>query len=288
MSTTPASSIPSAICELVKVASMGGGRGISLTSQPRGSLGAQGKPFEIFAKNMFAGCLGALSSHVDTAWERTFSWRGSANHPPDFMIRGGDAVEVKIHGGISQIQLNSSPPKRTLKVSDPRIQEGCRTCEDWIEKDFLYFIGKANEEFVEALWLIDGRCIADNANTYDMIFDKLALTVSDLGGEPGNEIGRLNNVDALKATSLRVRAMWLLEHPARVFQSVLHPPEEGTFVLNVLVSADKWGSYTEAEIDAVTALSSHGLKIQRIQIPDSGSLGQQQEAVHISWKVDVK
>ena len=82
--------------------------------------------------------------------------------------------------------------------------------------------------------------------------------------------------------------MWLLEHPARVFQSVLHPPEEGTFVLNVLVSADKWGSYTEAEIDAVTALSSHGLKIQRIQIPDSGSLGQQQEAVHISWKVDVK
>ena len=70
MSTTPASSIRRAICELVKVASMGGGRGISLTSQPRGSLGAQGKPFEIFAKNMFAECLGALSSHVDVAWEQ--------------------------------------------------------------------------------------------------------------------------------------------------------------------------------------------------------------------------
>jgi len=287
MSTTPASSIPAAICELVKVASMGGGRGISLTSQPRGSLGAQGKPFEIFAKNMFAECLGALSSHVDAAWERTFSWRGSANHPPDFMIRGGDAVEVKIQDGVGQIQLNSSPPKRTLKVTDPRIQDGCRTCEDWSEKDFLYFIGKANEEFVEALWLIDGTCIADNASTYDMIFDKLAVTVEDLGGEPGNEIGRLNNVDPLGATSLRVRAMWLLEHPARVFQSVLLPPEHGSFVLNVLVSADKWDSYSNEEVAAVMALSGNGLNVQRIEIPDSGALGQQQEAVHVSWKVDV-
>ena len=288
MSTTPASSIPRAICELVKVASMGGGRGISLTSQPRGSLGAQGKPFEIFAKNMFAECLGALSSHVDAAWERTFSWRGSANHPPDFMVREGDAVEVKIHGGVGQIQLNSSPPKRTLKVTDPRIQEGCRTCEDWSEKDFLYFIGKANEEFVEALWLIDGTCIADHADTYDMIFDKLALTVSDLGGEPGNEIGRLNNVDPLRATSLRVRAMWLLEHPARVFQSFLTPPEQGSFVLNVLVAADKWDAYTSEEIAAVTALSSHGVSVRRIEIPDSGLLGQEQIAVHVSWKIDVR
>lgn len=287
MSTTPASSIPRAICELVKVASMGGGRGISLTSQPRGSLGAQGKPFEIFAKNVFAECLGALSSHVDAAWERTFSWRGSANHPPDFMIRGGDAVEVKIHSGVGQIQLNSSPPKRTLKVSDPRIQDGCRTCENWSEKDFLYFIGKANEEFVEALWLVDGRCIADNAHTYDMIFDKLALSVSDLGGEPGNEIGRLNNVDPLNATSLRVRAMWLLEHPARIFQSIFLPPEQDIFVLNILVSAEKWNGYSEKELDAVNALSGHGLNVQRIDIPDSGALGQQHEAVHVSWKVRI-
>jgi hypothetical protein len=287
MNPTPASSIPAAICELVKVASMGGGRGISLTSQPRGTLGAQGKPFEIFAKNMFAGCLGALSSHVDAAWERTFSWRGSANHPPDFMIRGGDALEVKIQEGVGQIQLNSSPPKRTLKVTDPRIQDGCRTSEDWSEKDFVYFIGKANKEFVEALWLIDGSCIADKASTYDMIFDNLALKVSDLGGGSGNEIGRLNKVDSLRATSLRIRAMWLLDHPARVFQSVLLPPEDGAFVLNALISADKWNSYSNEEVAAVTALSGNGLNVQRIEIPDSGSLGLQQEAVHISWKVDV-
>jgi len=237
---------------------------------------------------MFSQSLGALSSHVDAAWERTFSWRGSANHPPDFMIRGGDAVEVKTHGGIGQIQLNSSPPKRTLKANDPRIQESCRTCEDWSEKDFIYFIGKANDEYVEALWLIDGRCIADSANTYDLIFDKLALTVTDLGGKPGNEIGRFNNVDALEATSLRVRAMWLLEHPASVFKNFLLAPMTGAFVLNTLVSANKWDAYPADQINAVEALRSEGLKLERVEMPDSGNQKQIQHAVHIAWKVDVK
>jgi hypothetical protein len=288
MSTRPASSIPKAICELVRVASMGGGRGISLASQPRGNLGLTGKPFEIFAKNMFAECLGALSSHVDSAWERAFSWPGSANNPPDFMIRGGDAVEVKIHSGIGQIQLNSSPPKRTLKSTDPRILEACRSCEMWSEKDFIYFIGKANHEFVEALWLIDGRCIADSANTYDIIFDKLALTVTELGGKPGNEIGKFREVDSLKSTSLRVRAMWSLKHPARMFKSVFQSPEPGKFVLNVLVAAQKWDAYPMEEIEAVTAMMRLGLRINRIEIPDSGKHGEKLLAVHIAWEVDVK
>jgi len=287
MSTKPASSLPLAITELVRVASLGGGRGISLTSQPRGTLGAQGKPFEIFAKNMFAQSLGALSSHVDAAWERTFSWRGSANHPPDFMIRGGDAVEVKTHKGITQLQLNSSPPRRKLKVSDSRIQDGCKNCEVWEEKDFLYFIGKTNEEYVEALWLIDGRCIADEEETYDVIFDKLSLTISDLGGDPGNEIGRLNEIDKLKVTSLRVRAMWLLEHPAKIFEAIFEPIKPKTFVLNVLVSLDKWNSYSAEEIDHVNDLRGSDLKINHIQLADSGESSRLMQAVHISWQTKV-
>lgn len=287
MSSEPASSLPLAIAELVKVVSLGGGRGISLTSQPRGSLGAQGKPFEIFAKNMFAQCLGALPGHVDAAWERTFSWRGSANHPPDFMIRGGDAVEVKTHRGIGQIQLNSSPPRRKLRSTDSRIQIGCKNCEVWNEKDFVYFIGKTNDEYVEALWLIDGRCVADEEKTYDLIFDKISLTLSDLGGEPGNEIGRLNDVDNLKATSLRVRAMWLLEHPANIFESVFTPTKQNSFVLNVLISLDKWNAYSANEREAVIKLRAQDLEINQIQLPDSGKSGQLLQAVHIAWQVQV-
>jgi hypothetical protein len=276
MTTKPASSIPFAITELVKIVSTGGGRGISLTTQPRGTLGAKGKPFEIFAKNMFAGSLGALSSHVDAAWQKTFSWLGSDNAPPDFMIWNGDAVEVKVHGSTTQIQLNSSPPKRSLKATDTRI-----------EKDFVYFIGKANAEYVEAVWLIDGRCIAAESSVYDVLFDKLKATVKELGGEPGNEIGRLNKVDPLKATSLRVRGMWLLDHPAKVFKDFFVKPQDQVFVLNALISKTKWDEYPKELINDLEALAVHGLNIKHIELPDSGGSSSPMMAVHIAWFISV-
>ena len=287
MTTKPASSIPFAITELVKIVSTGGGRGISLTTQPRGTLGAKGKPFEIFAKNMYAGSLGALSSHVDAAWQKTFSWLGSDNAPPDFMIWNGDAIEVKVHGSTTQIQLNSSPPKRSLKANDTRIEKDCRDCEIWVEKDFVYFIGKANAEYVEAVWLIDGRCIAAESSVYDVLFDKLKATVKELGGEPGNEIGRLNRVDPLKATSLRVRGMWLLDHPAKVFKDFFVKPQDQVFVLNALISKTKWDEYPKELIDDLEALSVHGLSIEHIVLPDSGGSNEPMRAVHISWATSV-
>ena len=287
MTTKPASSIPFAITELVKIVSTGGGRGISLTTQPRGTLGAKGKPFEIFAKNMFAGSLGALSSHVDAAWQKTFSWLGSDNAPPDFMIWNGDAVEVKVLKLTAQIQLNSSAPKRSLKATDTRIEQACRECEIWVEKDFVYFIGLANAEYVEAVWLIDGRCIAADSSVYDVLFDRLKATVKELGGEPGNEIGRLNKVDPLKATSLRVRGMWLLDHPAKVFNDFFVKPQDQVFVLNALVSATKWSEYSKETIDDLEALSVHGLSIKHIELPDSGGSDEPMRAVHISWEVSV-
>ena len=285
--THPPTSIPKAICELVRIASIGGGRGISLTAQPRGSLGANGKPFEIFAKNMFAGCLGALASHVDDAWKRAFSWLGSSNAPPDFMIWGGDAVEVKQQKGIAQIALNSSPPKQKLKSDDPRIEEGCRACEQWEEKDFIYCIGKTNEEYVEALWLVDGGVIADSADTYDFIFDKLSITIASLGGQPTNELGRFNEVDTLKTSSLRVRGMWSMDHPAQTFEDVLIPVADGRFVLNVLMSGPKWDAYPPNETEAVADLSGLGVVINRVQIPNSTAPKSTREAVHVGWSVAV-
>jgi hypothetical protein len=282
-----ASSLPRAVAELVKVASMGGGRGISLQTQPRGTLAKNGSQFEAFAKNMFAECLGALPARVDACWERTFSWLGGSNNPPDFMIRSGDAVEVKSNRGTGQIQLNSSPPKRTLKVDDPRIQAGCRTCEEWTEKDFLYCIGKCNEGYVEALWLIDGHCVADNSDVYDILFEKIAITISNLGGDPGNELGRLNKVDSLGSSSLRIRGMWLLDHPANIFQSVFRPPTSGAFVLNALISESKWDKYSGDEIQSLETLKSSGLRIERVRVPDSGRRGLEQPAIHISWGIGI-
>ncbi len=197
------------------------------------------------------------------------------------------AFEVKVHGSTPQIQLNSSPPKRSLKATDTRIEEGCRGCEIWVEKDFVYFIGKANAEYVEALWLVDGKCIAAESSVYDVLFDRLKATVKELGGTPGNEIGRLNQVDPLKATSLRVRGMWLLDHPAKVFNDIFVKPKSDVFVLNALVSQTKWNSYSSELIADIEALADKGLKVTHVELPDSGGSEAPLQAVHISWQISV-
>ena len=44
-----------------------------------------------------------------------FSWLGNQNHPPDIMIKGGDAIEVKkTQSARSDLALNSSYPKPNI------------------------------------------------------------------------------------------------------------------------------------------------------------------------------
>lgn len=293
--TNPASSVPRAVAELVGIASLGGGRGISLSEQVYGDVNKTGKPFEVFARNMFAGCLGSVSSAVDESWEKTFSWRGSANHPPDFIIRSGDAVEVKkqirkrnsASAGTS-IALNSSSPKRTLKSSDPRIEEACRKCEDWSEKDFLYFIGQVTTEYVEAVWLIDGRCMVDVEHSYLDLFDRLARMISDLGGTKTKELGRFNKVDTLGRTALRVRPMWSLKHPRLIFESHFLAPRPGWFVLNVLMSQEKWSRYSKADLNLVEGLSRFGVHSKSIEHEAPDGANNRQTSHLITWEIEIK
>ena len=57
-----------------------------------------------------------------------FSWLGNQNHPPDIMIKGGDAIEVKkTQSANSDLALNSSYPKSTVQsiraIDHPILQE---------------------------------------------------------------------------------------------------------------------------------------------------------------------
>ena len=63
--------------------------------------------------------------------------------------------------------------------------------------------------------------------------------------------------------------------------------DSNSFVLNVLISLDKWNTYNTKEKNAVYELRGHDLEINQIQIPDSGKSDQLLQAVHISWQVKV-
>lgn len=71
-----------------------------------------GEALETFIKDAFAGTITEIDEQRKLQkYTEVFSWLGNQNHPPDIMIRGGDAIEVKkTQSANSDLALNSSYP----------------------------------------------------------------------------------------------------------------------------------------------------------------------------------
>ena len=82
----------------------------------RNRMNEMGGALESYMKDAFSGTFQVADEQErNRLYSQCFSWLGNQNNPPDFMIRKGDAVEVKkIESLNSDLALNSSYPKSKL------------------------------------------------------------------------------------------------------------------------------------------------------------------------------
>ncbi len=87
-----------------------------------------GKALENFIQDIFADTLCVEDTQEKLKkYEKTFSYQGNQNNPPDLILKNSDAIEVKkIQTRTSAIALNSSYPKAKLYASNPMITKACR------------------------------------------------------------------------------------------------------------------------------------------------------------------
>ena len=104
------------------------------------------------------------------------------------------------------------------------ITTACKNCEaDWIEKDICYIIGCVDKrEQIKSLWFIYGDCYCAKPEVYTRVKDKITNSIQELGIELSetNEIAKVKKVDPLGITDLRVRGMWGIKHPSKVFEYI--------------------------------------------------------------------
>ncbi|MBL0687814.1 MAG: NgoPII family restriction endonuclease [Sulfurospirillum sp.] len=114
-----------------------------------------GEGLETYIKNVFANTINETNKQTKLVkLETTYSHQGNKNNPPDLILRGGDAIEIKrIESRNSAIALNSSYPKAKLDDDSQMITTDCIGCEEWVEKDMLYAVGYTNESALKSLWL---------------------------------------------------------------------------------------------------------------------------------------
>ena len=191
------------------------------------------------------------------------------------MLRNGDAIEVKkIESYDSAIALNSSYPKHTLIRSNQMISNACREAEDWTEKDIIYAIGVVKSNKLKHLCMIYGRNYCASDEGYSRIKQHIKIGVENIEGiefSPTRELGRINRVDPLGITYLRVRGMWHIENPLKVFDYIYERDKNSDFNFMCLIDDCKLSQLNNFNELIEFQLDYSNLKISDVKIknPDN-------------------
>ena len=213
---------------------------------------SMGDALEEYIKDIFAGTYTITDEQKRLKMiSESFSYLGNNSNPPDAMLKNGDAIEVKkIENNNSSLALNSSYPKHKLYADSPMISIHCKDAEDWNEKDIIYAVGVVDNNKLLNLSFVYGLDYCASEETYTKIKTKIKDGVEAISGvefAETRELGRVNKVDPLGITYLRVRGMWGIENPWTVFKYVYERDLNSGFNFFAIINEEKYSEFNKED-----------------------------------------
>lgn len=256
--------------------------------ESRNRANSVGASLEEYVKDLFAGTINETNATIrNKKISEFFSYVGNQNNPPDAMLKGGDAIEVKkIENNDSVLALNSSYPKAKLYANSSMIKKACRDCEKWTEKDMIYIIGIIKGNKLSSLCMVYGNDYAADADVYEQIKYSIKTgieTITDIEFAETNELGRVNRIDPLGITYLRVRGMWGIENPFKVFNYVYKRDINKEFNFMSLISNSKYDTLNYTDDLELLAQQNNSLKIEDVEIKNPNNPAQLRQAKLITY-----
>ena len=251
---------------------------------------SMGEALEEYIKDIFSGTLfeADKNKRMEIISE-VFSYLGNTNNPPDSILRGGDAIEVKkIENKSSSLALNSSYPKAKLYSNSSMITDACRNCEEWKEKDIIYAIGTCEKNKLTSLIFVYGEDYAAENKIYENVKNKIKFGIETINGlefSETNEIGRVNRVDPLGITYFRIRGMWGIENPIKVFDYIYERDNTKQFNFMALINDDKYNSFFNREELEKLEKENKYLEIRNVKIKNPNNPAQLRSAKLITFKI---
>ncbi len=240
-------------------------------------INATGEQLEFYIKDAIASSFRLPQNKKEEEYLKVFSWLGNQNHPPDIIIKNSDAFEIKkIESLKSDLSLNSSSPKDKLLAKDIRITADCKKCDNgnWIEKELFYVIGNAKKGVVNYIFFVHGTCYAADHSVYEKVYQPIKKEIDSaldsLGLEKGDtkELGKVKRVDPLGITKLRIRGMWTIENPLKVFKDSCKL-ENNKFHLFAILTKEKYLSYPKEDIKEIESNKFTSVKDVKIKDPNN-------------------
>lgn len=234
-----------------------------------------GDALEEYVKDIFANSFDMSEMERLEQLNAVFSYLGNNSNPPDAMIKNGDAIEVKkIESVNASLALNSSYPKHKIRSSSPMISSACKNAENWTEKDILYIVGVVTQNRLKHLCMVYGLDYCASEKCYSRIKDTIKNGVETVSGfefSESRELGRINRVDPLGITYMRIRGMWGIENPWKVFHYVYTLDMSKEFTFMCIINETKWNTLSNIQELIDLAQVTPGLSITdtRVKNPDN-------------------
>jgi hypothetical protein len=249
-----------------------------------------GVALEYFIKDSFSNTF-SVDDEVqrDEIYRNNFSWLGNQNNPPDAMIWHGDAIEVKkSESATASLPLNSSYPKATIKSDSTLLAPDFKTCEgdDWKERDIIYALGHAKNFELQSLWFVYGNIYAARHETYNRIIDTISdgiNTIPDIEFAETKELGGVKRVDPLGITDLRIRGMWQIQNPRRVF-SYLMSKSDKNFELVAIIPNSKYESFPKESRYKIEKFDKPNFTIKDVEVKNPNNPAQMIKAKLIIYR----
>jgi hypothetical protein len=156
------------------------------------------------------------------------------------------------------------------------ITTACRACEEWEVKDMIYAIGHLpkGEEQLKSLWLIYGECFCANIEVYERIKNTISSginTIANVEFTETKELGKVKKVDPLGITDLRIRGMWHIANPTKIFNYIYEYDESKDFQLMALMTKEKYYGFPVKDREALECLGVDGVEVLDVWVksPDN-------------------
>lgn len=251
---------------------------ISNVTQGNNRANNMGEGLESYIKDAFSGTFQETDKKIKKQKFRdTFSYEGSKTRIPDLILKNSDAIEIKKTEVLGDLQLNSSHPKAIL-YANQNISNECRQCEEnpWNEKDIIYTMGHIPKKSknLKSLWMVYGTCYAANKNVYQDVEKEVKTTLKTTANLDidinGKELGKIKNIDSLKITYLRIRGMWVIKHPSKVFDDLYEQTTE-IFSLIAIIPIDKYNNFPSIDKKVIENMDGITITDEVISDPNNAA-----------------
>lgn len=256
----------------------------------RNRANSVGEALEKYVKDIFANTFEEENEVArNRIYNQIFSYLGNQNNPPDIILKGGDAIETKkVQSPTSALALNSSYPKSKLYADSTMITTACRNCEEWTEKDIAYVIGHTTDTTIKYLWIVYGDCFAADREIYERIRQTITEgvnNITDVEFTLTNELGKVKRVDPLGITDLRIRGMWHIDNPHKIFRYLNCIDDASRFQLIVLMKEEKFNSFPEQDRNALQNLVKDNYNITNVDFKNPNNPAQSLRGKLITYRV---